>query len=877
MEGTLRQRKLAKAAGTSAVGTSVKNAARRRRHGTVPPALVRTPGAAWAADGTETAGRRVRTSGWRSSSRRNGTDSGNCAGGRDKRWAGRGAGKSSGRGSHSGVNRVVGASSRAGVDAPGRPRRPLSDLIDYLRACTKTLQEGLSAREDEAMLASRAVEEIGERALAVASDQRGSKVLERLLRKAGKETFDDLFRQLMAALPDLAPNQYASHVLESALASWADRMLSEAEAARPQTEPLIAQCNALMRDGAWPALVEDACASHVARSLVLTLGGFTTGQDGEGKAAVRAGQLPQRRCEHLPEELAESRRAVARVLLNLLQQDETICLSANASPVIQLLVRVLRDRKDRALLNQVCAAIVGAPSEPAGATPDAKRCDSLLHSAAGSRALEAVLETASAEAASSMFTSFFRLRMRAMTSGGAGEFGLYLAQKVADSLRDEPQLMLMLAEVDLATCLSPSAVAPQKVVVVRLLEACLRLQTGFKHIATEVFRALGLRNNSENHKVWPTLLCLEDIGGPEALLREIASESGKNAGGGCQIHAKLRPLPAAGPQLLGLLLRFPQEVVQILNLGLPKLLEHQELLGALAREPRTARVLEAALKSTSALLPKLRMRLTRAFTGSLGGLGPHHVGGWVAAALWRSSLGSTTLRAKFAEELLAVEDELRANNFAVWKVCGLNAAKVRKEEWAEQQQKASKTKRIFSEIIDGGDTEAAQAAQRARLRAAEDAADAAVRTDPTIAGLLPAGEVVDEEEQPDGDGSDPVAATGGGDGEDAELDRLFNKSGGKQRKRHRKEAAAAADEAAAVIQKEQTGCLALKASGDASLDEVLQMISGKAPGNISKKQRKKRRSATAAEARAGAASGSDDDEVRTPSRPGKRAKGPAGE
>jgi len=873
MEATPQRRKHAKVAhDASAVGKPAKKISRRQRRGavkgTAPPALVQAPGAARVVDSAETAGRRVRTSGWRSSSRRHGTGGSKRAGGRDQRRPGRGTG---------GGNQA-GAKNSAGANIPGPAirRRPLSDLIDYLRACTKTLQEGLSAKEEEAMLASRAVEEIGERALAVAADQRGSKVLERLLRKASKETFDNLFRQLMAALPELAPNQYASHVLESALGSFSDRMCSETEAARPQTEPLIAQCNALVRDGGWPALVDDACASHVARSLVLALGGFSTGQAGEGKAAVRAGQLPQRRCEHLPEEVSECRRSVTRVLLDLLQQDEAVCLSANASPVIQLLLRILRDRKERALLSEVCAAVIGAPSEPAGAAPDAKRCDALMRSAAGSRALEAALETASAEAAASMFNGFFRLRMRAMTSGGAGEFGLYLAQKVADSLRDGPQLMLTFAEVDLAACLAPSAVAPQRTVVVRLLEACLRLQTGFKHVATEVFRTLGLRDTSENHKVWPTLLALEDIGGPEALLREATSENGNSAGGEGRIHAKLRPLPAAGPQLLGLLLRFPKEVVQPLNLGLPKLLDRQDLLETLAREPRTARVLEAALTPTSALLPKLRMRLTRAFTGLLGGLGPHPIGGWVAAALWRSSLGNATLRAKFAEELLAVEDELRANNFAVWKVCGLNAAKIRKEEWAEQQQKASKTKRIFSEIIDGGDAEAAQAAQRARLRAAEDAADAAVRADPMIAGLLPAEEAVDKE-QPDGDSNVPVATDDGDEDEDAELDRLFNESGGKQRKRHRQKVALANDEAMATTKKEQARGQAEKVSGDASLDEVLQLISGKAAGTISKKQRKKRRSAATAAAKAGAASESEDsDEAPRPSGSSKRFKGPAG-
>merc|ERR1712217_165428 len=149
----------------------------------------------------------------------------------------------------------------------------------------------------------------------------------------------------------------------------------------------------------------------------------------------------------------------------------------------------------------------------------------------------------------------------------------------------------------------------------------------------------------------------------------------------------------------------------------------------------------------SALLPKLRLRLAKAFKGLLGRLGPHHVGGWVCAALWRSSFGDTALREAFAAELLEVEDALRANNFAVWKVCGLHQVKVRKEEWATQQQKAGKAKRLFNELIEGGDPEAAKAAAEARAKAAEDAAwkaseDAAKRegeilSDPTIAALLP--------------------------------------------------------------------------------------------------------------------------------------------
>merc|ERR1712232_1535278 len=210
---------------------------------------------------------------------------------------------------------------------------------------------------------------------------------------------------------------------------------------------------------------------------------------------------------------------------------------------------------------------------------------------------------------------------------------------------------------------------------------------------------------------------------------------------GTSLPPTLRALPVAGPQLLSALLRFPADAVQPLNSGLPKFMEHRDTLVALARGAKTARVLESALAPASSILPKLRARLARSFKSALGELGPHPVGGWVCAALWRTSLGDTALREAFAEELLAVEDSLRTHNFAVWKVCGLHQAKVRQEEWSQQQEKAGKAKRLFDSLLQDGDPEAAKAAERARKQAEEDAADreAQALRDPVVAGLLVSG------------------------------------------------------------------------------------------------------------------------------------------
>eukprot|EP00931_Biecheleriopsis_adriatica_P060105 TRINITY_DN36084_c0_g1_i1.p1 TRINITY_DN36084_c0_g1~~TRINITY_DN36084_c0_g1_i1.p1 ORF type:complete len:358 (-),score=125.25 TRINITY_DN36084_c0_g1_i1:40-981(-) len=277
-----------------------------------------------------------------------------------------------------------------------------------------------------------------------------------------------------------------------------------------------------------------------------------------------------------------------------------------------------------------------------------------------------------------------------------------------------------------------------------------------------------------------------------------------------------------------MLLRFPAETVVPVTTGLTKVLAKPQLLQALAKEARTARVLEAALAPSSALAPNLRLKMARAFKGCLAALGPHHIGGWVCAAVWRASLGDSALREALAKELLSVEEELRKNNFAVWKVCGLHQVKVRQDEWSQQQKKAGKTQRLFGELLEGGDAEAAKAAAAARARAAEDkamakaAAEAAVLADPTIAGLLPAAAA---------DSGDDAEAADMTEGGDKEIDELLSARPKKRRSKKDNAIEQAAPEAGKPSAK--------AAGGDSSLLEALELIKGRASSRVKRKQKKR--------------------------------------
>ncbi|CAJ1424145.1 unnamed protein product [Effrenium voratum] len=657
-------------------------------------------------------------------------------------------------------------------------RRPLADLIDYARSCSKAL-DGLSGQEEQ-LMSTRALEEMGERLLLVAADQRGSKPLEKLIKKAASEGFLAAFKRLLDDLDNLAPNQYASHVLETALKSWAERLGQEKD---PEFfKPIVATCNKVQEEGSWDSLMNSPCSAHVVRGLLMALGGYAPETDKE--KAARAGLLPQTKHE-VPPEVVECRRQTAASLIKLIRLDSSLCLSSHASPVLQLLLRLLRDCHDRALLAEACAAVVGAKAVTG--PPCLERCDALRRSAPGSRVLEAVLETSGAELFGELFARFFRPRLSELAMA---EFGPFLVQKLADGLREPPQLQLALGELDFVALLGSGQNA-QHAVVLKMLEAALRLRAGLKAAAGNVFRALALQNASEHPKAWPTLLALQSLEVDDLLEKDSKEKDSKQKESkskerkASDAEGRLRRLPAAGPTILAVLLRFPADTVAPITAGLSKMLRPQLLL-AMAQEAKTARVLEAALAPSSALENR-RLKLAAAFKGLLGQLGPHHVGGWVCAALWRAARSQESLREAFAQELLAVEAELRQRNFAVWKVCGLNQVKLRSEEWVQQQKKAGKVQALFGPLL--GDEEAAKALEAQRARAAEDEAQRQVALDPTVAALLPY-----EPESPTGEAEAPAPAQNPKATQDESLQQtlqLIKTKAGVKRKRKRKAAAQA--------------------------------------------------------------------------------------
>ena len=154
--------------------------------------------------------------------------------------------------------------------------------------------------------------------------------------------------------------------------------------------------------------------------------------------------------------------------------------------------------------------------------------------------------------------------------------------------------------------------------------------------------------------------------------------------------------------------------------------------------------------------------------------------------------------------------------------------KLRHDAWEQQQQRASKAKRVFDELLEGSEVQDAKAKPLVETREDKDEEI----QDPLVAGLLPVAEISDK------GASEAFLQSQDQDGPaGTEIDELFQRKRGKH--------ASKTDQA--MRHQTPSGSPLSKpkeVQDDVLLQETLQLIAGKAPN--ARKRRKK-----AAKARAG--------------------------
>jgi len=204
------------------------------------------------------------------------------------------------------------------------------------------------------------------------------------------------------------------------------------------------------------------------------------------------------------------------------------------------------------------------------------------------------------------------------------------------------------------------------------VESCLRLRSHFKPVAHEIFVALEVHHTKDYKNAWPRLLSLgvenEDV----------------SWNGGAVTSA---------------LLQFPPVTVAPL---IASFKVFKDMVPKLAETAIGCRVLERFVGLDSCFERKLQLKVIRQLKEDKDLILRLAVGrgtGWLVSAMWKAAGIDPTLREELTKILIEGEQVLREKNVAIWKACECNAYKEKNEEWEEKQKKASKTQRVFDEIM----------------------------------------------------------------------------------------------------------------------------------------------------------------------------------
>ncbi|KAF4743252.1 hypothetical protein FOZ62_025427 [Perkinsus olseni] len=617
----------------------------------------------------------------------------------------------------------------------GPPARSLAakekakDLTSYLRSVGEVLKLGeASSGEPLAdvtanlpMIAAVLEELKGQEGLLL-QDQTGSKHLQRLVRflknnNLGEELVDLCSRLLEKT--DMYYDQYGSHVVQEAVACLVAQLDNEQVWSMLKT--LVKYIIENFSDMVW-----DACATHIIRSLALTLAGYVQPSTSSNKKKKKKQQqqnaaasgrdtaltLPSHKLEKgAPTYCSKLIAKLCGCLDSVETGDESqqqqqlseLCEHPSSSVTIQLL------------------ATVGSPSEGVfkSILGDADSIRRLMSSGPGSRSLEVFIARCATEQPTvfhSGVMGFVKdLGGEEMDNLYEGGFGLYVLQAIISSVREPPHLHELLSKEGLIESLVAKAATspPHLATLQKLCEACAHVNEHYKLFADRFFGALGIKGSEAFPRAWGVMLSLSPT---QSTLPRAPLSSGA-----CILASTL-------------LLRFPARRVQPLVSGFgPQILadakksEEESSVIGYCTDRAGGRLIESLIDdSNSPIQQGQRMQFIRALVkhdGLIEKLATQpSAGSWVLAKMWESSIADAAVRKTMAERLVKIEEDIKEKNMVLWKRLGLHEFKVANEEWEEKMQKQSQARELFDDILNL-DTSTAGSKKTDKKRTADEQSD----------------------------------------------------------------------------------------------------------------------------------------------------------
>ncbi|KAJ3373809.1 hypothetical protein GGF31_008694 [Allomyces arbusculus] len=589
------------------------------------------------------------------------------------------------------------------------------------------------SEEDLQIFLSNVYEEVQDKELVLATDAETSVVLEKLLRISSDVHLRIFMDKMSGNFVHLFKHFCASHVCQTLLVLAADVLEREARGTSPDnapddlptmTELVTTMCEQLRTFLA--VLSRDRHSTFVIRVLLSVLSGtpLTT-------AAVRSKKSKAWNQRHnatevvpavnskprtVPAALAPVRTAVLDELTTALAPHaRTFAFDPVVNPVLQLLLGAVADK------DALVKTLLMQDSANASEEQQDEYVNNLMETPVGSRLFEKVLAICSATAFHQIYTRHFRGKLATQCRHPAANF---VVQALIANVKSESQMELLLDE--LAPAFDQLLFRGRPLIIVQFLELAHKYKN-YRTVLKPLYAAIGIKRPRD---LLPTLLYLnrnypgyDDADAPAtAADGATGDESVPNAApvkrqrqrhrGGPRhddaADARAVTVSPAGNQIITTILRMPAA-------------HNKELVDSfLAREmtwyhpymvdPVVSFTLQAFLTAPTVNVPPKRKLLFSLLNHTsdmdLATLAADKFGSHIVDALW--AMADLDAKDRIAADLLAHEKKVTGSRHGtfVWRNCGLEQYKKKRDEWMQRQQGIDKKKALFQDLLDDETTEA---------------------------------------------------------------------------------------------------------------------------------------------------------------------------
>jgi hypothetical protein len=548
-------------------------------------------------------------------------------------------------------------------------------MVEYLKQMTDVVTAGSSEEERSAALQAIVTEIKGKEAL-IATDQRLSKVIERLVtaNSSSDEIVAPVLSGLCDALLDIVYDQYGSHVVETVLKCVPnlEGNFAVSEQIERFTESVCSDIVGMMRD---------TRATYVLRSAVVRLGGFELEEGSDIFETIS--KYPTVTSTKFSDSVKKIIRAVSEIdpveLITLTSE------SSHSSLTLQVILSA-----GVSIDPELTSTIVTRFLQTRSGDLNADFLSLALDDKVGSKFLETLFSIARKMNIESIFDLFFEWA-NADLFEFKYSFG-FMQFLVAENIGDPKQLVSRMFTATGMRLIAKKGGNHGIPLIQKMIERCVKIVECQKDMFTTLLAAIGVVEIAQYANIWSSILGVS-----------VASFGEE------QIDTELTKPTSAGCYIVSTLMGYKQSVIQpMISNATPfvELFKQLDFVNSCwLKEVSAGRCLQTVISLPSAIPTGIKKKIIKAillndkFPDQLGTIVlDRKVGAWLVTAAWDTCSGDVQTKQALGEALVAVE-ALRETNWKVWRYCGLATFSRRNEEWTHNETRKSKAQNVFKDII----------------------------------------------------------------------------------------------------------------------------------------------------------------------------------